>query len=125
MPKSWSIRVEEAGSVDELDALLKEYKDQGGPGADPEYKENVTRAIDNATAAGKLDVLEWWKNSAIELHYSQHGMIMACLNGRTQSLDWWKNSGLDPKWTKNYILFGCSNTPFPQVQEWFKANGYL
>ncbi|KAI8801498.1 hypothetical protein BJ742DRAFT_914020 [Cladochytrium replicatum] len=42
---------------------------------------------------GRVDVLEWWKNSGLRFGYSKHPMESAS-KGRLDVLDWWRRSGL-------------------------------
>jgi hypothetical protein len=56
-------------------------------------------SLDNASSAGLVDILQWWKQSGLELRWSEKAIDMACRNGHVNVLQWWKDSGLAMKYT--------------------------
>ena len=50
--------------------------------------------MDVASAKGYIHVLNWWKESGLELQYSYHSMNWASEHGHINVLQWWRNSGL-------------------------------
>ncbi|KAI9925210.1 hypothetical protein ASPWEDRAFT_705228 [Aspergillus wentii DTO 134E9] len=55
-------------------------------------KEYHADAIDGASRAGYVNVLEWWRTSGLELKYSERALESASAEGRVNVLDWWKNA---------------------------------
>jgi len=50
-----------------------------------------------ASYYGHVNVLEWCKNSELELKYDQCTLNWASLKSFVNVLEWWKNSGLPLK----------------------------
>jgi hypothetical protein len=48
-------------------------------------------AVDGASRAGFVQVLEWWRTSGLPLKYSDRALESASAEGRIAVLDWWKN----------------------------------
>ena len=84
------------------------------------YKNDI---INNASAYGHVQVLEWFKNSGYKFKYDEWAIYEASSNGNIQVLEWFKNSGYEFKYTKKAINFAASNG-YIQVLEWFKNSGY-
>ncbi|KAL4953653.1 hypothetical protein BDW69DRAFT_164762 [Aspergillus filifer] len=55
-------------------------------------KEYIADAMDGASRAGFVDVLEWWRTSGLELRYTERALESASAEGRVAVLDWWKNA---------------------------------
>jgi hypothetical protein len=55
-------------------------------------KEYIADAMDGASRAGFIDVLEWWRNSGLELRYTERALESASAEGRVDVLDWWKKA---------------------------------
>ncbi|KAL4929052.1 uncharacterized protein BDV17DRAFT_82462 [Aspergillus undulatus] len=55
-------------------------------------KEYIADAMDGASRAGFVDVLEWWRTSGLELRYTERALESASAEGRVTVLDWWKRS---------------------------------
>ena len=56
-------------------------------------------SMDYASRRGLVSLLDWWKNSGLELKWSERAMDTALWCGNIAVLDWWKNSGREMKWT--------------------------
>ncbi|KAJ3029413.1 hypothetical protein HDV00_009609 [Rhizophlyctis rosea] len=52
-------------------------------------------AIDEATRMGHIAVLDWWKQSGLELRYTFDAMDFA--QNHPAMLEWWRSSGLEWK----------------------------
>ena len=61
---------------------------------------NIGKIMDNASffCYGYVNILEWAKNTGLELTYSTQALYNASVHGRINVLDWWKNSGLELKY---------------------------
>ena len=55
-------------------------------------KEYIADAMDGASRAGFIDVLEWWRSSGLELRYTERALEAASAEGRTGVLEWWKRA---------------------------------
>ena len=74
--------------------------------------------IDYAAYYGHVLVLEWFKNSGLEMKYSHKAMDYASAAGHVEVLEWFKNSGLEMKFDKDFIRKTKS-------VEWFERNGLI
>lgn len=52
-------------------------------------KEYIADAMDGASRAGFVDVLEWWRFSGLELRYTERALEAASAEGRVSVLEWW------------------------------------
>ncbi|KAA8644518.1 hypothetical protein EYZ11_004612 [Aspergillus tanneri] len=55
-------------------------------------KEYIADAMDGASRAGFVNVLEWWRTSGLELRYTERALESASAEGRVEVLDWWKKA---------------------------------
>jgi hypothetical protein len=55
-------------------------------------KEYMADAMDGASRAGFLHVLDWWLHSGLPLRYSERALESASAEGRVAVLDWWKSA---------------------------------
>jgi hypothetical protein len=55
-------------------------------------KEYMADAMDGASRAGFIDVLDWWLHSGLTLRYSERALEAASAEGRVAVLDWWKRA---------------------------------
>jgi hypothetical protein len=55
-------------------------------------KEYMADAMDGASRAGYLHVLDWWLHSGLPLRYSERALEAASAEGRIDVLDWWKTA---------------------------------
>ena len=63
-------------------------------GLNIEYSEN---AMDNASITGRIDILDFWRNSKLDLKYTSKAIDRAKRN--PQVIAWWLASGLELKFT--------------------------
>ncbi|KAL3465945.1 hypothetical protein BJX64DRAFT_33378 [Aspergillus heterothallicus] len=63
-------------------------------------KEYIADAMDGASRAGFVDVLEWWRNSGLELRYTEKALEAASAEGRVAVLDWWKKAAQVSSFTR-------------------------
>lgn len=55
-------------------------------------KEYRNDAMDGASRAGFIDVLDWWLNSGFPLRYTERALESASAEGRVAVLAWWKDA---------------------------------
>ncbi|EPS33799.1 hypothetical protein PDE_08761 [Penicillium oxalicum 114-2] len=55
-------------------------------------KEYAADAMDGASRAGFIHVLDWWLHSGLPLRYSERALESASAEGRVAVLDWWKKA---------------------------------
>jgi hypothetical protein len=84
------------------------------------YKNDI---INNASAYGHVQVLEWFKKSGYKFKYDEWAINEASSNGNIQVLEWFKNSYYEFKYDKWAITYASQNGHI-QVLEWFKNSGY-
>ncbi|ETN39946.1 uncharacterized protein HMPREF1541_06173 [Cyphellophora europaea CBS 101466] len=55
-------------------------------------KEYGPEAMDGASRAGFVEVLEWWLNSGLPMSYTEKALEHASAKGHIEVLDWWKTN---------------------------------
>jgi hypothetical protein len=63
-------------------------------------KEYMADAMDGASRAGFLHVLDWWLHSGLPLRYSERALESASAEGRVAVLDWWKSASANASFLK-------------------------
>ncbi|KAL1986585.1 hypothetical protein VTN96DRAFT_6163 [Rasamsonia emersonii] len=58
-------------------------------------KEYIADAMDGASRAGFVHVLEWWRTSGLPLRYTERALESASAEGHVAVLEWWKNASLN------------------------------
>jgi ATP-dependent Lon protease len=86
----------------------------------------TSEAIDNASANGKIEVLDWWINAnkkfEIELKYTEKAINLASKFDKIESLDWWINSGLELKYNHNAIDYASSECKIRVLDWWLSKS---
>jgi hypothetical protein len=78
--------------------------------------------INNASANGYIDVLEWWKDHRhkLRIKYSEHVIDHASGNGQLDVLEWWKlNREIFPLHYTQYAIDMASANGHVHVLEWW------
>lgn len=57
-------------------------------------KEYTVDAIDGASRAGFVHVLDWWRNSGLPLKYTEAALEQASSQGQIDVLEWWKKASM-------------------------------
>ncbi|KAK7534801.1 uncharacterized protein J3D65DRAFT_555827 [Phyllosticta citribraziliensis] len=57
-------------------------------------KEYTVDAIDGASRAGFVHVLEWWRNSGLPPKYTEAALEQASSQGQIEVLEWWKQASM-------------------------------
>jgi hypothetical protein len=81
-------------------------------------------SMDSASAKGQIDLLNWWKDSGLDVIYTNDSMNEASKNGHLSILDWWKNSGFTLKYTPSAIHNAVKNGQ-SKVLEWWNKSGLM
>ncbi|KAF3492358.1 uncharacterized protein GIQ15_01875 [Arthroderma uncinatum] len=55
-------------------------------------KDYLTDAMDSASRAGFIHVLEWWRKSGLPLLYTERALESASAEGHIAVLSWWRNA---------------------------------
>jgi Flavoprotein len=62
--------------------------------SDSSTKEHSADAMDGASRAGHINILDWWLSSELPLRYTERALESASAEGRVDVLEWWKNASL-------------------------------
>lgn len=88
-------------------------------------KEYIVDAMDGASRAGFISVLEWWRTSGLELRYTERALEAASAEGRVAVLEWWKRASattaLPLKVGKSVLLAAQSGRA--ESLAWWDASG--
>ena len=57
-------------------------------------KEYNAEALDSASKAGFIHILDWWRNSGLPLRYTEAALEQASCQGNIDVLDWWRSASL-------------------------------
>ncbi|RAH40833.1 uncharacterized protein BO95DRAFT_287847 [Aspergillus brunneoviolaceus CBS 621.78] len=77
-------------------------------------KDYTTDAMDGASRAGFVNVLEWWRTSGLELRYTERALEAASAEGQVAVLDWWKRASSAPLATSSHpVLASGRRTRIP------------
>ena len=57
-------------------------------------KEYNAEALDSASKAGFIHVLEWWRKSRLPLRYTEAALEQASSRGNLEVLEWWRKASL-------------------------------
>ncbi|EFE42977.1 hypothetical protein TRV_02342 [Trichophyton verrucosum HKI 0517] len=55
-------------------------------------KDYLTDAMDSASRAGYIHILDWWRNSGLPLLYTERALESASAEGHIPVLSWWRNA---------------------------------
>ncbi|KAJ3024932.1 UNVERIFIED_CONTAM: hypothetical protein HDU68_007649 [Siphonaria sp. JEL0065] len=76
------------------------------------------RAIDWASEKGYNHVLQWWVDSGLRLLYSSWAVDWASQSGHTHTLEWWVGSGLELKFSDQSIVLASLNGHVAVLDWW-------
>lgn len=89
------------------------------------YRQCIPRvkemSMDDASRRGVATLLEWWRNSGLELEYSECALDEASFFGHIVVLEWWKLSGLALQYSDSAM--DCATRP--DVLEWWRTSGLV
>jgi hypothetical protein len=77
---------------------------------------------DWASSKGHVELLQWWKESGLEMKYDEHSMDYPSRKNRCNVLQWWKDSGLELKYDYKAI-YVASEYGHCNVLQWWKDSG--
>ncbi|GAA5983694.1 hypothetical protein JCM10908_000383 [Rhodotorula pacifica] len=81
----------------------------------------MAEAIDEASRHGQVEMLDFWLNSGLPLHYSDAALLSATFMGQVGALEWWKKSGLPLK--IGNVLDFASMEGSTVCLDWWKNSG--
>ncbi|GAA5967579.1 hypothetical protein JCM8115_006991 [Rhodotorula mucilaginosa] len=81
----------------------------------------MAEAIDEASRHGQVEMLDFWLNSGLPLHYSDAALLSATFMGQVEALEWWKKSGLPLK--IGNVLDFASMGGSTVCLDWWKNSG--
>ncbi|KAF2239518.1 hypothetical protein EV356DRAFT_428835, partial [Viridothelium virens] len=76
-------------------------------------KEYTTEAMDGASRAGFVHVLDWWHRSGLPLKYTEAALEQATSKCNLDVLDWWKHAAQDPSAPPSTTYSASSPSPQP------------
>jgi len=77
--------------------------------------------VDFASQYGRIDFLEWFKNSGLKLDYSSNSMDWPSYYCRSSVLQWWKESGLESKYSDRSLDWASSKGHINILNWWLKS----
>ncbi|GAA5985817.1 hypothetical protein JCM11641_006217, partial [Rhodosporidiobolus odoratus] len=81
----------------------------------------TAEAVDEASRHGQVDMLDFWLNSGLPLHYSEAALSSATIKRQVPTLEWWKKSGLKLK--IGNVLDFASMEGSDVCLEWWSQSG--
>ena len=91
-------------------------------------KEYGTEAMDGASRAGFVEVLDWWLGSGLRLSYTERALENASAKGHIEVLEWWKKANQQKGESELPLKVGKSILAAAQsgrvdVVQWWDASG--
>src|ERR1051326_2035265 len=80
--------------------------------------------MDGASGESHVEMLQWWKDSSLELRWSHLAMDWSSRNGHVEVLQWWKDSSLELKWS-GFAMDRASEEGHVEILQWWKESGLL
>ena len=84
-----------------------------------------TESLDMASSNGKINILDWWKNTHlkynIELKYTKKAINLASKNDKIDVLNWWINSNLELKYSYDAIDYASAECKLTTLDWWLKG----
>ncbi len=77
---------------------------------------------DKASERGQIDLLQWWKDSSLSLHYTKDSIERACSLGNITVLSWWEQSGLTLRYSTRAMQYASQRSNFA-VWNWWCRSG--
>lgn len=77
--------------------------------------------VDNASATGNIDFLNYWIKTGLNLKYSVEALVRASENGHVNVLNWWLASKLEMRYTENAMDWASMNGHIDVLIWWLKS----
>ncbi|KAI9316564.1 hypothetical protein DFJ73DRAFT_881121, partial [Zopfochytrium polystomum] len=73
----------------------------------------------------RVDVLQWWKDSGLELVYSHGAIELAVIHGGLEVLRWWRDSGLEVKLDSDTLRWAIKKGKTDVLTIWLESGWEL
>ena len=77
-------------------------------------KEYNAEALDSASKAGFIHVLDWWRKSRLPLRYTEAALEQASSRGNLEVLEWWRKASL-PQTSEAHTDYDPASADDPQI----------
>ncbi|KAI9331322.1 hypothetical protein BDR26DRAFT_870293, partial [Obelidium mucronatum] len=85
------------------------------------YPKWTSNSMKLASEAGRIDLLNWWKQSGLKPRWTSKAMDYASANGHIEVLQWWLDSGYPPAYSPWAMDWASQNCHIDILYWWFNS----